>query len=170
MKVIVTAEGNDLNAPTSPRFGRCPTYVLVETETLAFEAIPNPASSASGGAGILAAQFIVEQGAQAVLTGNVGPNAADVLKVANILVYLNSEPNVRAAVEAFKAGRLPAASGATVKAHAGLRMGPGRAADQSAVSATEREQEIAALKFTTAELRQGLADALDRIEKLEKEN
>lgn len=170
MKIIVTAEGSDLNAPTSPRFGRCPTYVFVETETLTFEALPNPASSASGGAGILAAQFIVEQGAQAVLTGNVGPNAADVLKVANIPVYLNSEPTVRAAVEAFKAGRILAARGATVRAHAGLGMGAGRAASQPAASATEREQEIAALKSTTAELRQELADALDRIEKLEKEN
>ena len=97
MKVIVTADGADLNAPTSPRFGRCPTYVFVETDTLACEAMQNPAASASGGAGIQAAQFVVEQGARAVLTGNVGPNAVEVLQAANIPVYLNGESTIRTA-------------------------------------------------------------------------
>jgi predicted Fe-Mo cluster-binding NifX family protein len=169
MKVIVTAEGADLKAPTSPRFGRCPTYVLVETETMAFEAMPNPAASASGGAGIQAAQFVVEQGAQAVLTGNVGPNAADVLGAASVAVYVNDESTVQTAVEAFKAGRLPVASGATVRAHAGMGMGQRRSRRQSTNPATARDKEIAVLKSTAAEMRQQLAEVIDRIEKLEKE-
>ncbi len=169
MKIVVTAEGNDLNAPTSPRFGRCPTYVFVETETMAYEAVPNPAAAASGGAGIQAAQFIVEQGAQAVLTGNVGPNAANVLQAANVSVYINSEVTVQDAVEAFKAGRVPVADGATVAAHAGMGMGRGRARRQPTGSATARQAEIAALKKMAADLRQQLAEVIDRIEKLEKE-
>ena len=99
MKVMVTAEGNNLEARSNPRFGRCPMFVFVETETLAFEAVPNPAASASGGAGIQAAQFVVEQGAAAVLTGNVGPNAAQVLQAADVPVYLNNESTIRASVE-----------------------------------------------------------------------
>ena len=178
MKVIVTAEGNDLNAPTSPRFGRCPTYVFVETETMSFEALPNPAASASGGAGIQAAQYVIEQGAQAVLTGNLGPNAADVLRAADIPVYLNNETTVQAAVESFNDGRLPIARGANVEAHAGMGMrrgrgrGMGRGLSDDAPpipSSNSRDEEITSLRAMAADLRQQLADAVERIEKLEKE-
>jgi predicted Fe-Mo cluster-binding NifX family protein len=179
MKIVVTAEGGDLDAPTSPRFGRCPTFVFVETETLACETMQNPAASASGGAGIQAAQFVVEQGAKAVLTGNVGPNAAEVLQAANIPIYLNGESTIRTAVEAFKAGRLIVADGANVAAHAGMgmRRGPGQRMVQgrSGYAASNpapdpRDQEISALRGLAADLRQQLAGVIDRIEKLEKES
>jgi predicted Fe-Mo cluster-binding NifX family protein len=176
MKIVVTAEGNDLSAPTNPRFGRCPTFIFVETDTMAFEAVPNPAVSASGGAGIQAAQLVVEQGAQAVLTGNLGPNAADVFGAAGVPVYLNSESTVRAAVEAFKAGRLSLARGANVPAHAGMGMGMGRrraafpAPRPAAPPAASREEEIDALKSAAADLRRQLAEVMDRIEKLDKES
>jgi hypothetical protein len=58
VKIAVTANGQDLDAPTSPVFGRCPTYILVDVETMQFEAVANPALSAPGGAGIQAAQFV----------------------------------------------------------------------------------------------------------------
>lgn len=173
MKVIVTAEGSNLNAPTSPRFGRCSTYVFIETETMAYEAVPNPAAAASGGAGVQAAQFVIERGVQAVLTGNVGPNAADVFQAGNVQVYLNDESTVKAAVEAFKAGRLPIATGATVKEHAGMRMGRGRGLGRGSGRATfstpAREEEIAILKSKAVDLRRQLAEVIDRIEKLDKE-
>jgi predicted Fe-Mo cluster-binding NifX family protein len=167
MKIVITAEGSDLSAATSPRFGRCSTYVFVDTETNAYEAEPNPAASAPGGAGIHAAQFVVEHGVQAVLTGNVGPNAADVLRAADVPIYHNSESTVEATIEAFKAGRLPVAQDATVKAHAGMGVGQDRA--KSSTSATYREGEIAALRSMAADLRQQLAEVMVRIEKLEKE-
>ena len=178
MKIIVTAEGNDLTAPTSPRFGRCATYVLVEPETMAYEAVPNPAASASGGAGIQAAQFVIERGAQAVLSGNLGPNAADVFRVADIPVYLNNEPTVQTAVEAFNDGRLQIAQEANVVAHAGMGMrrgrgrGMGRGLSYDAPpipSSDSRDEEITSLRTLAADLRQQLADAVERIEKLEKE-
>ena len=169
MKVMVTAQGNDLNAPSNPRFGRCPIFVFVETETMAFEAVPNPAVSASGGAGIQAAQFVVEHGAQAVLTGNVGPNAADVLQAADVPVYLNNESTVVAAVEAFKAGRLAMAEGATVAAHAGMGGGRSGFGAQPTSTASARDQEVEALRKMAVDLRKQLAQITDRIEKLEKE-
>lgn len=72
MKVAVTANGTDLDARISPLFGRCSTYILVDTETMEYETIANPAVASGGGAGIQAAQFIVERGAEAVVTGNGG--------------------------------------------------------------------------------------------------
>ena len=120
MKIGVTANGADLDAPVSPVFGRCPFYVLVDTETLGFEAIENPAVTASGGAGIQAAQFIIARGVQAVVAGNVGPNAFGVLQAASVPVYPCHEETVAQAVEAFKAGQLSTTSGATNPDHAGM--------------------------------------------------
>jgi len=125
MKIVVTANGADLDAPASPVFGRCPAYVFVDTETMAFEAVENPAIAAAGGAGIQAAQFVVERGAQAVVTGNVGPNAFSVFQSARTPVYLFGGGTVRQAVEAFKSGQLPTAGGASAPAHAGMGMGRG---------------------------------------------
>jgi predicted Fe-Mo cluster-binding NifX family protein len=42
MKIAVSATGTDLNAQVDPRFGRCANFILVDTDTMAFEAIPNP--------------------------------------------------------------------------------------------------------------------------------
>nr|MBC7244458.1 NifB/NifX family molybdenum-iron cluster-binding protein [Chloroflexota bacterium] len=120
MKIVVTANGNDLDAQVSLVFGRCLSFVFVDTETMAFEAIPNPALSAPGGAGIQAAQFVVEHGAEAVLSGNVGPNAYGVFQAANVPIYWVSEGTVRQAVEAYKAGKLHSATQANVQAHTGL--------------------------------------------------
>lgn len=49
MRIVVTANEADLDAPASPVFGRCPTYVFVDTETMTFEAVENPAINAAGG-------------------------------------------------------------------------------------------------------------------------
>lgn len=126
MKIAVTANGTDLDAPTSPVFGRCPTYVLVDTETMEYEAIANPAIASGGGAGIQAAQFIVARGAEAIVTGNVGPNALGVFEAAGTSVYLTKEGTVRQALTAYKDGLLSPAAGATVPAHTGMGQGEQR--------------------------------------------
>jgi predicted Fe-Mo cluster-binding NifX family protein len=126
MKIAVTAHGHDLDAPTSPVFGRCPTYILVDTETMQYEAVANPALSASGGAGIQAAQYVAGLGAGAILTGNVGPNAYGVLSAAGVAAYLYDDGTVRQAVEAYKAGKLQALSAPSGPAHAGMGRGGGR--------------------------------------------
>lgn len=120
MKIAVTASGTDLDAPMSPRFGRCSYYVFVDTETMAFEAMANASESAGHGAGVGVAQFVIDRGAEAVITGNVGPNAMGVLQAANIPVYLYSGGSVRSAVQALKEGKLEAISRPTTGAHSGM--------------------------------------------------
>ena len=75
MRVVVSSDHADLSAPVRANFGRCGIYLFVDTDTLEFQALPTPAADAGGGAGIQAAQIVIGEGAQAVLTGNVGPNA-----------------------------------------------------------------------------------------------
>lgn len=112
MKIVVTSDGLDLEAPASLIFGRCSTFVVVDIETMSFEAIPNPAIDAAGGAGIQAAQLVVDKGAKAVISGSVGPNAFGVLSAAGVQVYAFGGGMVREAVDAYKAGNLSAISGA----------------------------------------------------------
>lgn len=173
MQIVVTSNGADLDAPASPVFGRCPTYIFVDPETLAFEAVDNPAVGAPGGAGIQAAQFIVERGAAAVVSGNVGPNAFNVLQAANVPVYLFTGGTVRDAVAAYKAGDLPNAGQATAPEHAGmgrggLGRGRGRRTASQATASPAREEEITTLKEMARDLRQQLAEILERIDRLER--
>ena len=126
MKIVVTSGGNTLDAPLSPVFGRCPVYIFVETDTLEYEAIANPAVSAAGGAGIQAAQFVAQRDVEAVLTGNVGPNAFSVLRSAGVQVYLAPAGTVHDAVQGFIQGNLQPVGGANVAAHMGMGRGMGR--------------------------------------------
>lgn len=180
MKIAVSAQGETLDAPASPVFGRCPTYVFVEPETMEFEVVPNPAMSQGGGAGIQAAQFVVNQGADAVLSGNLGPNAYDVLRAAGVPGYLVSGGTVRQAIEGYKAGKLEPMSGPNVHAHAGMRgggRGMGRGRQASVVAppaaskpAVDKQSELAELRATLKDLRQQLATTMEKIEDLEKED
>jgi len=197
MKIVVTASGRTLDAPMSPVFGRCPVYLFVDPETMSFEAVENPAMNAAGGAGIQAAQFVVERGAQAVVTGNIGPNAFDVLATAEVPAYLFPGGTVREAVNAYRNGDVTRSGTASAPAHAGMGMGRGRglgmgrgmgagrrsptatppAASQPAQSTPEeptesgegaRQEEIDQLKEMAAQLRGQLADVMDRLDDLEK--
>ncbi|RLC81189.1 MAG: dinitrogenase iron-molybdenum cofactor biosynthesis protein [Chloroflexi bacterium] len=174
MKIVVTANGTGLDAPATPIFGRCPTYVFVDTETMAVESVDNPAMNAAGGAGIQAAQFVVERGARAVISGNMGPNAFNVLQSANVPIYLFGGGTVQQAVEAYKAGQLSTTGGASGPAHAGMGMGRGigrRAAMPAAPSAAptvSREEEIESLKDMAGGLRKQLAEVMERLDRLEK--
>jgi len=170
MRIVISSDGESLDAQASPVFGRCPTFLFVDTETMAFEAMPNPAMSEGGGAGIQAAQFVVNQSAQVVLSGNLGPNAFDVLEAAGIPGYLVPEGTVREAVEGFKAGRLQPMGGASVSAHAGMRGGSrGTATPQQSQSDVQREAELAELRETLKRLRQQLAETMEKIDKLERD-
>lgn len=170
MKVVVSAQGQTLNSPTSPVFGRCPTLIFVDTETLEFEAMGNPAMNESGGAGIQAAQFVVSHGAQAVITGNLGPNAFDVLEAAGVPGYLIQTGTVEQAVHDYKAGELQQMLGASVSAHAGMGRGSRRMPSQSQTPTTSaRDAELDELRQTLKGLRQQLAETMTKIERLEEE-
>jgi predicted Fe-Mo cluster-binding NifX family protein len=118
--VCVTAGAEGLDAPIDPRFGRCSFFVLVDTESAAAESVSNASASAAGGAGIQAAQMLVSLGAGALITGNIGPNAMQVLSSAGIKVYQHCGGMVRDAVEQFKKGELAILSAATTSAHDGM--------------------------------------------------
>jgi len=114
MKICVTAQGDHLDAPVDPRFGRCQYFLIVDTETFEFEVISNSHRAAGGGAGIQSGQEMAAKGVAVVLTGNVGPNAFQTLEAANIAVMTGVSGTVREAVEKYKRGDFRRTGGPSV--------------------------------------------------------
>ncbi len=118
MKVVVTAKLGELGSVIDPRFGRAPWLVAVDTETGEMTAHDNQqATGAAHGAGTRAAQIAIDLGAQAVITGNIGPNAYRALKAAGIQVYLTYAGSVEGTVTRLKAGRLAMAEAPSTRGH-----------------------------------------------------
>lgn len=126
MKIAITATAASLDADIYPRFGRCQYFIIVDPETMQFEALENSGAMAGGGAGISTAQMIAGKGVEAVLTGNCGPNAYEVLAAAGIKVVTSVSGKVRQAIEDYKSGRLKASSQPNVPGHFGMGRGMGR--------------------------------------------
>jgi predicted Fe-Mo cluster-binding NifX family protein len=121
VKVAITSQGDNLDAPVDLRFGRCLYFVIVDLESKKIEVIPNPASGATGGAGPQAAQIISDKGVEAVLTGNVGPNAFQTLKAANVKIYKGAFGTVQETLTKYEIGELEELSNSSVLGHFGLR-------------------------------------------------
>jgi predicted Fe-Mo cluster-binding NifX family protein len=124
-KICVTAQGPTLDAPVDPRFGRCANFIFVDTKTMKFETTPNPGAMAGGGAGIQAAQFIVDHKTKVVLTGHIGPNAYHALNSGGVEIYTGISGIVRDAINQFQNNQLRKASSSTAPAHTGMGMGRG---------------------------------------------
>jgi len=125
MKIAITATGPTLDAEIDSRFGRCRYFVIVDLETMQFEALENSGAMGSGGVGVSTAQMIAGKGVEAVITGNCGPNAYQALSAAGIKVISGVTGNVRDAIEDYKSGKLQASSQPNVSAHSGMSPGIG---------------------------------------------
>jgi len=121
MKIAVTSTGP---SNVEARFGRCPYFLIVDPDTMEYEAIENPNIALGGGAGIQSAQFMSEKGVTTVLTGNCGPNAFNVFGQAGIQVIVGVSGRVRNAVEQLKTGAFSSASGPSVASHFGMNTAP----------------------------------------------
>jgi len=107
MRICITSQGDNLDAFLDPRFGRCNYFIIVDSETMEFEALPNPSLSARGGAGIEAAQTVLNKGVDVLITGDVGPNASKVLSTSNIKIITTKENGtVREILDKFLNGKL----------------------------------------------------------------
>ena len=126
MKICITSTGPNLDSDMDPRFGRCQYFLFIDSDTQAFEAVENPNIGASGGAGIQSAQLVANNGVEALITGQVGPNAFTTLQAAGIKILTGASGKVREVLEKYQKGQISSsAQGPTVKAHFGMGMGGG---------------------------------------------
>ena len=118
MRLAITAQGDNLEADVDPRFGRTAVFIVVDSETMAFEVIENEQNlSLPQGAGIQAAQNIVALGPDVVLTGNCGPKAFKVLRTAGVNVVVGVKGKVGEAVRDYLEGRYSHAESSNVEGH-----------------------------------------------------
>lgn len=110
MILIISAQNPLVDSPTDDRFGRCPWLIRMDTETNQWEAFPNPGASQSGGAGVAAAQFVIDQKATTVISGDFGPHAVNAFQAAKIEMRLFTKDvtTVQQAIDYFKQDKLPA--------------------------------------------------------------
>jgi len=107
MKICFTAKGATLDSLSEDRFGRAPYFIIVETGDGSFEAIPNPYADGAGGVGPKAAQILIAHGVKALISGQVGGNARDVLITAGIEMFTYSAGgSVQDAVDKFNKNTL----------------------------------------------------------------
>ena len=118
MKVVITSTDKDIESQVDPRFGRARYLLVVDSETMEFESHDNELNmTAAQGAGIQTGQNVANLNAEAVITGNVGPNACRTLNAANVKIYLSASQSVKQAVEKLKAGELEQVNEANVEGH-----------------------------------------------------
>ena len=125
MKIAVTSTGPTLDDAVEARFGRCAYFLIIDLDTMEFEALENPNIALGGGVGIQSAQLMAEKGVSTVLTGNCGPNAFQTFGAANIEVITGVSGQVRQAVEQYKSGALSNTTTPNVQSHFGMGTGGG---------------------------------------------
>lgn len=101
MKIFITAQSNDINSKMDSRFGRCRFFHIYDTETKKTQILENPGFDARGGAGIQTANFILDNNADVLITGQLGPNASEIIKNSNVRVFISEEKNILEIIEDY---------------------------------------------------------------------
>ena len=118
MKVAVSSSGKTLESDIDPRFGRASYFLIVDTDTFNFEVKPNDQNmNLPQGAGIQAGKTVANCGVDALITGNCGPKAYNVLQAAGIKVVTGINGSVKEVVEKFKNNSLEYSQGPNVDGH-----------------------------------------------------
>jgi predicted Fe-Mo cluster-binding NifX family protein len=107
MKIAIPVDEKSMETTVSMSFGRAPYFLIYDTESRENIFVSNSAATSQGGAGIKAAQNIVDNKVSALLTPRCGENAAEVIKAAEIKIYKTINDSIRDNIEAFDEGKLP---------------------------------------------------------------
>ncbi len=118
MRLALTAQGTSLDHQLDLRFGRAPFVLIADTETGEVEAIDNHENmNAAEGAGIGAAQMVIDKQVEWLVTGHVGPKAYRVLQQAGIKVCPQTGGTCSEALERFRSGEIEQLEDPNVKGY-----------------------------------------------------
>ena len=121
MKICISSTGKDIDASIDQRFGRCQYFLIIDVETMDVKNIQNESTLASGGAGVQAAQIVTNEGVDTVITGNIGPNAFQILQAAGIKVFIGAHGTIKEVIENYKKGTLKETESPNVESHSGMK-------------------------------------------------
>ncbi len=108
MLILVSTQQADLDSLVDDRFGRAQWYIKFDSETKQWQALENPGINNSKGAGIAAAQFVVDQSVDLVISGDFGPNAFSALSAGGVkmVVFGENSGTAREMIDLYQAGSL----------------------------------------------------------------
>lgn len=106
MKIALTSYKGTIDDTLDLRFGRSSYFVIYDLNSGEYKSVNNKGESSSGGAGIAAAQQLIDEGVESVITGNVGPNAYELLKASEIKVYKGDKLPLNTLIDKYKNGEL----------------------------------------------------------------
>ncbi|MFA6727596.1 MAG: NifB/NifX family molybdenum-iron cluster-binding protein [Prevotella sp.] len=106
MKIAMPVDEKTMESSVCLSFGRTPYFLIYDTETNKSIFLDNSAATSQGGAGIKAAQTVVDSEAGALLTPRCGENAAEVINAANIKIYKTINASIKDNIAAFEEGKL----------------------------------------------------------------
>lgn len=93
MKIAISCVGKLEEDLLDQRFGRCSYFQIYNVDTKEFISIENEGKFSNGGAGIKAAQQLLDNNIEVIITGKMGPNAFEIMERADVKVYkCNSIP------------------------------------------------------------------------------
>lgn len=107
MKIAIPVDEKSVDSNVCVSFGRTPYFLIFDVDTKESVFLDNSAAASTGGAGIKAAQTIVDNKANVLLTPRCGENAAEVLKSADIEIFKTTSASVKDNIDAFIDGKLP---------------------------------------------------------------
>ncbi len=118
VKLAITADGPELSSLVDQRFGRARYLLVVDTPERTTLVVDNTAGmNAAQGAGIQAAQSVIDNRVTTLITGHCGPKAFRALKAGGVDVYLTSGGTVAEVIDRFEAGELELSPTADVDGH-----------------------------------------------------
>ncbi len=106
MKIAVPVDEDSLETNVCVSFGRCPYFFFYDDDKKETKFLENPAAHSTGGAGIKAAQVLVDEKADVLLTIRCGENAGEVMQPAGIKVYKTIAGSARENVDFYLEGKL----------------------------------------------------------------
>lgn len=118
MRIAISSTGKKLDSNLDPRFGRAAYFIILDAETMEFEAVENTQNiNLSQGAGIQAGKTIADRHVDALITGHCGPKAFKVLQSAGIKIVTGAGGKVSDAVDQFLNEEISMTAEADVEGH-----------------------------------------------------
>lgn len=106
MKIVIPVDSNKSETGVCLAFARAPYFLVYDTESEEKSFLENSGASSAGGAGIKAAQLVVDSKADALLAPRCGENAAEVLAAGGVKMYKTEGNCLQSNIDAFNSGRL----------------------------------------------------------------
>ena len=102
MKIAVSSDSSDLNARVAQRFGISHYLIIVDSETMEIEVLPNPGAAGKQAAGVQAVVIAISKEVDTVLTGYCSPTAMKYLTDNGIEVVTGIKGTVAEAVTQYR--------------------------------------------------------------------